>query len=231
MRKFAISDIHGCNKTFLALLEKIQFSTADELYLLGDYIDRGPDSKGVIDSIFNLQKTGYQVHCLLGNHELMILEAFSDEDVEDRNMNHWLMNGGVATIQSFVTKDGTPDIPDIYFQFAQNLQFYLELDDYILVHAGLNFRSLNPFADMESMLWIRNWYNKIELEWLRGRVVVHGHTPIGRKAIEKQFNKLSKVPALNIDGGCVYFGKRDEMGDLCAFDLTEQVLHFQKNIE
>jgi len=51
MKKFAISDIHGCAKTFKALLKKINFSKEDELYLLGDYIDRGPDSKGVIDYI------------------------------------------------------------------------------------------------------------------------------------------------------------------------------------
>ena len=53
MNKYAISDIHGCLKTFKALLTKLDFSKQDELYLLGDYIDRGPDSKGVIDYIWN----------------------------------------------------------------------------------------------------------------------------------------------------------------------------------
>ncbi|MEO0876095.1 MAG: metallophosphoesterase, partial [Bacteroidota bacterium] len=66
MRKFAISDIHGCLKTFEALLDQIQFTTQDELYLLGDYIDRGPDSKGVIDLIWKMQADGYQVKCLRG---------------------------------------------------------------------------------------------------------------------------------------------------------------------
>ncbi|MCC6412552.1 MAG: metallophosphoesterase, partial [Saprospiraceae bacterium] len=64
MKKYAISDIHGCNKTFLALLENLDFSKADELYLLGDYVDRGPDSKGVFDTIFRLQSEGYKVQCL-----------------------------------------------------------------------------------------------------------------------------------------------------------------------
>lgn len=59
MRKFTISDIHGCAKTFKALLNRISFSKEDELYLLGDYIDRGPDSRGVIDHIWHLQKTGH----------------------------------------------------------------------------------------------------------------------------------------------------------------------------
>lgn len=75
MKKYAITDIHGCNKTFQALLDKIAFTTADALYLLGDYIDRGPDSKGVFDTIFNLQETGHSVHCLRGNHEAMFLDS------------------------------------------------------------------------------------------------------------------------------------------------------------
>ena len=74
MSKYAISDIHGCIATFKTLLDKIKFSKEDELYLLGDYIDRGPDSKGVIDHIWYLQKSGYQVHCLRGNHENMLLQ-------------------------------------------------------------------------------------------------------------------------------------------------------------
>ena len=69
MNKFAISDIHGCAKNFKALLDRISLSLGDELYLLGDYIDRGPDSKGVIDHVWQLQKTGHTVHCLCGNHE------------------------------------------------------------------------------------------------------------------------------------------------------------------
>lgn len=230
MRKFAISDIHGCNKSFLALLEKIQFSAADELYLLGDYIDRGPDSKGVMDSIFNLQQAGYQIHCLLGNHELMMLEAFSDDD-DDNNMDMWLMNGGVKTIQSFVTENEAPDIPDIYFRFVEKLKFYFEKDDYILVHAGLNFKSINPLTDVDAMLWIRDWYEDIDRQWLKGRMIVHGHTPIGQQEIEKQFKNVSKVPVVNIDGGCVFAGRRPQLGQLCAFDLGERVLHFQENVD
>jgi fructose-1,6-bisphosphatase len=58
LRQFAISDIHGHLKTFQALLKRIDFTVHDELYLLGDFIDRGPDSKGVIDHIEELRATG-----------------------------------------------------------------------------------------------------------------------------------------------------------------------------
>ncbi|HHH49561.1 MAG TPA: serine/threonine protein phosphatase, partial [Saprospiraceae bacterium] len=63
MRKFVLSDIHGNHKTFLKLLEKIQLTTADELYILGDLIDRGPDSKGVFDTIFELSEMGHNIKC------------------------------------------------------------------------------------------------------------------------------------------------------------------------
>jgi len=229
MRKFAISDIHGCKQTFEALLDKIAFSTEDELYLLGDYIDRGPDSKGVFDYIWQLQNEGYAVKCLRGNHEQLMLTAFEDDD--DTKMNHWLMNGGVATIRSFVMEDGKPDIPDQYFTFTENLDYFFEVDEYILVHAGLNFRQGHPLTDETSMLWIRYWYEDIDARWLGDRIIVHGHTPISKERIEQQFRDLNQMPALDIDGGCVYAGRRPEMGYLCAFDLGERVLHFQKNVE
>ncbi len=229
MRKFAISDIHGCKKSFEALLDKIAFSTEDELYLLGDYIDRGPDSKGVLDSIFALRKAGYQVHCLMGNHELMMLNAFADDG--DIEMDFWLENGGVATIKSFVAEDGKPDIPNEYFAFVENLDYYFEVDAYILVHAGLNFQQGNPFSDQDAMLWIRQWYEDIDKQWLGTRVIVHGHTPMKKTTIEEQLRNLHNLPVLDIDAGCVYAGRRPEMGYLCAFDLDEQVLHFQKNVD
>ena len=77
MRKIAISDIHGCLKTFkLMVEEQIVLSQKDELYLLGDFVDRGPNSKGVLDYIMSLQEAGYQLHCLRGNHEdMMVNEA------------------------------------------------------------------------------------------------------------------------------------------------------------
>jgi serine/threonine protein phosphatase 1 len=74
-RILAISDIHGNNKTFLDLLDKIALTKDDELYLLGDYIDRGPDSKGVIDTIWKLMDDNYRVFCIKGNHEEMLFRG------------------------------------------------------------------------------------------------------------------------------------------------------------
>ena len=76
-RRFAVPDIHGCNKTFQALLDRIQLTTNDQLFLLGDYIDRGPDSVGVLDTILRLKEEGYSVFPLRGNHEQMLIESIT----------------------------------------------------------------------------------------------------------------------------------------------------------
>ncbi|HMO38912.1 MAG TPA: metallophosphoesterase family protein [Saprospiraceae bacterium] len=224
MRKFAISDIHGCNTTFQALLDKIALSTSDELYLLGDYVDRGPDSKEVIDHILHLQKKGYTVHCLWGNHEQMMQKALA-EDATETDMYHWLLNGGLATMNSFTAAYPEGDIPDQYQLFLNQLHDYLEVDNYILVHAGLNFRHADPLTDRESMLWIRQWYDNIRYDWLQGRSIVHGHTPVGKPHIEAQ----DFGSAINIDAGCVYKGA--ERGYLCALDMTNQKFYWQPNVE
>lgn len=224
MRKFAISDIHGCNTTFQALLDKIAFSTSDELYLLGDYVDRGPESKEVIDHILHLQKEAYTVRCLWGNHEQMMQKALA-EDATEGEMHHWLLNGGLETMNSFTAAYPEGDIPDHYQLFFNQLHDYLEVDNYILVHAGLNFRHTDPLTDRESMLWVRQWYDNIRHDWLQGRIIVHGHTPVGKPHIEAQ----NFGPAINIDAGCVY--KSTGKGYLCALDMTNQQFHWQPNVE
>lgn len=215
---YAISDIHGCNKTFLALLEKIAFSKNDNLFLLGDYIDRGPDSKGVIDTIFRLQNEGYNVRTLMGNHEQMMYNAYTALMWEEIDM--WTSNGGKATLQSFgVTK--VNDIPEKYISFIENLEMYIELPKYYLVHAGFDFSQNTIFDSKESMLWIRRWYADIVPEMLHGKKVIHGHTPMPLKQIQQNV-VAPYYPALDIDGGC--FAEREGYGYLCAFNLTEEKL-------
>ena len=131
MRKIAIGDIHGCNLTFEALLDKLALTTQDQLFLLGDYIDRGPDSKGVIDIILKLQEDGYQVNCLRGNHEQLLL----DSNFRTESARIWLSNGGISTMDSFDIEH-ISFLPDRYFNFFKNLPHYFIEDDFILVHAG-----------------------------------------------------------------------------------------------
>jgi len=238
-RKIAVSDIHGCVKTFRKLLEeRLSLTRSDELYLLGDFVDRGPDSKGVLDYIMELMEEGYQVECLMGNHEQMMLNASQD----DEDIDVWLLNGGKASLDSFGVED-VDDIPEKYFKLIRNFKYYLEVDGYILVHAGLNFhpttpledsdfiwKVIQPFRDIKSMLWIRDWYQDIDKDWLRGRIIVHGHTPISDDAISSMQQQWNQIPALDIDNGC-FITFQDGMGQLCAFNMTNQKLLFQRNVE
>ena len=226
MRQIAISDIHGCSATFRALLwDKIQLTKADTLYLLGDYVDRGPNSKGVLDFIFELKKRGYQVQCLRGNHEQMMLDAYRNP----MRFDLWYRNGGNTALKSFGALIDVTVIEDKYWDFLESLPYYIELDDYFLVHAGLNFELVDPLQDTKSMIWIRRWYrhlrNKRTKEWLDGRIIIHGHTPTPKQDIKAMYNALDWHPVLNIDAGCFVYH------DLCAYDMTNKKLYFQTNLD
>jgi serine/threonine protein phosphatase 1 len=227
MRQFAISDIHGCNTTFNALLDKIGLTTADELYLLGDYIDRGPDSKGVLDTIIALQSKGYKVRCLLGNHDdCMVRALYSFEECEAW-LDKW---GGKETLDSFGVST-IQDVPLAYWRLLDSLENYIEVGDYLLVHAGLNWSVPKPLADLDGLLYARNWYGKIDYEWLGKRTILHGHTPIVRPAMESLLVSLPYHQYLNLDNGCVYDRYADGSYHLCAFDMTNHQLFFQKNLD
>lgn len=239
MRKIAISDIHGCLNTFKALLDQVGLSTSDELYLLGDYVDRGPSSKGVLDHIMQLRKDGYAVRCLLGNHEDMMVRSMSNFD----ELDMWLLNGGNPTLESFGVSY-VEDVPKRYIDLIGEMEYFIEVDEYLLVHAGFNFappnpksgqgdflfRIFDPLQDKKSMLWIRDWYPDLDQEWLGNRIIVHGHTPVLQNEIRKMSSELETNRVLDIDnGGFATF--QNGMGHLCAFDMTNRELFFQKNIE
>lgn len=219
-KRIAISDIHGCAITFNALIKKLGLQAWDELYLLGDYIDRGPDSKGVIDTIWSMQQSGLNVHCLRGNHEQLLLDAVNTrpDDCMDAPM-----------LRSFrVSKNS--QVPDKYLDWMSGLAHYFELPDYILVHAGINFEATAPLEDRHSLLWLRNWYDQIDREWLGSKIIVHGHTPVRHSDIKLRVRLLNAIPALDIDAGCV-FSNYIELGYLCAFDLDSRELHWQKCLD
>lgn len=226
MSRFAISDIHGCKKTFKALLKKIDFKTSDTLFLLGDYIDRGPNSRGVIKHILKLKEKGYDVHCTRGNHEQLMLSALYGGSEEEQT--NWMLNGGATTLKSYY-KGNRRYVRQKHLNFIRNLPYYLETEGYILVHAGLDFRFDNPLANQRSMLWIRSWYDDIDMKWLNGRIIVHGHTPVTKKYIKGSLSYLKSRPVVDIDCGCVY--TRKGMNYLCAFNLDTQELTFQENVE
>lgn len=227
MRQFAISDIHGCNISFNALLDSIGLTTADELFLLGDYIDRGPDSKGVLDTIIGLKSNGYKVRCLLGNHDDEMIRALDNHEELEAWLDKW---GGKETLESFGVYS-IQEVPLEYWRFLDSLEKYIEVGDYLLVHAGLNCNVINPLNDLDGLLFARNWYHKIDYNWLGKRTIIHGHTPIVRPAMAVLLEAMNFHQYLNIDNGCVYDRYADGSYHLCAFDMTNRQLFFQKNLD
>lgn len=231
MTNYAVSDIHGCDKSFEALLDRLAFSLSDTLYILGDYVDRGPNSKGVIDRIWNLQAKGYNIHCLKGNHEELVLQAaFGDTTLMER----WLKTDGKDTMDSFgVTK--CSDIPSRYLEWMTALPYFFCVDEYILVHGGLDFSLDDPLSDVREMCWMRGWHHQIRYDWLAERCIIHGHTPMEQGEIKAQLSRLNDKKYLDIDNGCVYgdprHWKENGLGHLCAFDMHNRTLLFQEYID
>jgi serine/threonine protein phosphatase 1 len=226
MNRYAIGDIHGCLKTFQTLLEQINYSTADELILLGDYVDRGPDSKGVFDHIFHLREKGHNVVCLRGNHEQMLLDVKKD----DKGRKSWLNHGGVQTLMSF-DAETVHDIPNQYIDFMIDLPSFYITEDFIFVHGGLNFKRKDPFQDEYAMLWERAWYNEVNYKWLDKKIIVHGHTPSTKEDIEDMGKYIKLNQYINLDCGCFVSQRRADMGFLTALNLDTHELYFQKCID
>lgn len=219
-RTFAISDIHGCARTFQKLVqEEIHLEKSDKLYLMADYIDRGPDSKGVIDYILHLQDNGHNVYTLRGNHEQLMMDSLNDAQA----LKLWIQNGGDATLKSFDVKS-YKNLNPVYRSFFENTEFCHVHERYPIVHAGLNFENDDIFEDEHAMLWTRDM--QIDMEKLGDRVVLHGHTPLALHYITSQFDHTE----INIDGGCV-FKKTTGFGNLVAYNLTEGKFHCVKNID
>lgn len=218
-RTFVIGDIHGCAATLRRLVDgTLRPVPADRIFLLGDLIDRGPDSKGVLDFIFDLRGRGVSVESIRGNHEEMYLRA-----CEDSYPGLWIANGGLATLASFQA-DRPGDIPRRYHDYLNSLPLYILLDDFVLVHAGLNFDVPHPFDDTEAMLWTRSHF--VDPHRIGGRRLICGHTPVTRARLEASLDN-SKIM---LDNGCV-FNDRPGMGSLAALELESMTLYLQPDID
>ena len=221
-KRWVIPDIHGCSKTFKRLVKRLELNKeTDELFLLGDYIDRGPHSRRVVKYILKLREEGYKVRTLKGNHEDIMMKSIQDPYLAAA----WHQNGGLITLRSFKVTDPA-NIKQKYLDFFNSLEYYIVLEDYILVHAGLNFINLDPFEDRHAMLWIRG--GRVIPAKVGFRTIIHGHTPCNLKKIKEDIKKKN-IPTISIDNGCVY--KAVGKGNLVALELNTRELVVQKNIE
>lgn len=199
-RLYAIGDIHGRADLLRLLLAQIAEDAAgrppavQRLIYLGDYVDRGPDSRSVIDMVMDEVPQGFEVVTLRGNHEEMMLR-FLDDTMVART---WMMNGGDATLASYGIDPpsifaGTPihrhaqaqfrtQLPPRHLEFLQGLAETHVAGDYFFAHAGV--RPGVPLSQQraEDLLWIREEFLGSKADF--GKVVVHGHS-IEREPVER----------------------------------------------
>ena len=169
MRTIAIGDIHGCLKALDELIELISPTSTDTIVFLGDYIDRGPASRGVIERVLSLENE-CNVIALRGNHEEMLLAGRHNPG--GTRGAFWLANGGEQTAMSY---GGVKQIPVEHIQFFRRCRFYYESDTHIFCHASYSpYRSMNQ-QDNDTLLW-HSLRKSIPGPHMSGKIAVVGHT-------------------------------------------------------
>jgi serine/threonine protein phosphatase 1 len=192
---YAVGDIHGRLDLFEQLIDLIRkdaqslgLETRPILIILGDLVDRGPESAACIDRATALQSEDWcDVHFIMGNHEEAILLFLKDHEVGP----NWAQYGGGATLLSYgvnaaevgaargwigVQEAFARQLPSKHKDFIQNMKLWIELDDYLFVHAGVRPGLPIERQSQTDLLWIRQDFLAAEIPY-EGKVVVHGHTP------------------------------------------------------
>ena len=190
---FIIGDIHGCLDALKRLMDKIPWRPdRDRLIFLGDFIDRGESSKGVVDYVLALRRCSSQIDCLIGNHEVLFLDYMNGKD---RGL--YFRNSGWITLESYRADrpewDGSLVPPD-HMAFYQSLKTYIELEDYYVVHAGFRPGVEIEKQLLEDMTWIREPFIYSDYDF--GKRVIFGHTPFHEPLVLE--NKIG------LDTGAVY---------------------------
>jgi len=230
-RRFVIGDIHGCFRTLRILIEQmLRPSLKDQVFFLGDYIDRGPDSKALIDYIFDLQSKSYRIIPLMGNHEYMLNRALNSLEY----FNLWMINSGFTTLKdfgiivdSFHSPKSLLQIPREYMKFFRDLKLFEQTDGFFLCHGCFEGNREDPKGDTDSMIWGRK--NLEKASRIGDRILVHGHTPNPVSEIRKQVeDPMSRV--INLDAGCVY-RNNESLGHLVALELDSRELFIVKNAD
>jgi len=226
----AIGDIHGCFCELRELLQYIKSKNPELTVFIGDYIDRGPDVKSVIDLIIKYSETNKTVF-LYGNHEDMAIDAIYDQ--ERYKKDHWFTQGGLETVSSLTGKKCTTEnvhdyiklIPEKYINFLNSLEKYYETEKYIFVHAGIGdySKSLeNQNQDLEiskkkkfyNYIWVREDFLTKNEKYMN-KCIITGHTPIEAMpyfGVQTEdfytpfvkYDKNSEPVYINTDTGCIY---------------------------
>jgi serine/threonine protein phosphatase 1 len=169
-RVIAIGDVHGCAAALRALLAEIRPTEDDTLVILGDCVDRGPDSRGVIDELLPLRERCRLVP-LLGNHEEMMLNYLDGKPQPD----NWLEVGGAATMRSYAGVDGTTEVPSEHVDFIRTWGDWHETDSHFFVHASYDPEQPLPLQRWNVFRW-HSLRDGLPGPHSSGRTAIVGHT-------------------------------------------------------
>lgn len=227
VRRFAVGDIHGCYKTFQYLIEnEIKLTKDDIIFLLGDYVHKGPDSQKVIDYIHKLKIDGFHVYPIMGNHE----DGLVKKNQKYKPSFFRFMAKMTSSQNYILNKDEM-----LYAKnklFLKQLPIHIQIEDFHFVHAGFNFDAPKPKKDFDAMLVVRKPYPTIPHKIFKKRRVVHGHTPVDLKTTFNMIDKKKRF--INLDTGCAYHkntnaAQRKNQGYLSCLNLDNFTLSFVKN--
>ena len=200
------------------LIEVLSPQPDEHLVFLGDYIDRGPDSRGVIARCLDMQKK-YRCTFLRGNHE-----AYMIDYLDGQGNLAWMANGGAFTVDSYLTAEGALHIPPEQRAFVRATRSYLDTPDYFFVHGGLHpgltIAENIARCDEEEFLWLRPPGRDQPVAW--EKTVVVGHTPVPAP--------MRRHRMIGIDTGCVYV-QRPELGRLTAVRLPAEEFVSVANVD
>jgi serine/threonine protein phosphatase 1 len=214
-RRIVIGDVHGHYEGLMRLLDAIAPASDDQVYFLGDLIDRGPQSAHVVNFV---KDSPYQ--CLLGNHEQMLLNILTKR-IPTPTVQAWLYSGGQATVASY--EEAT--IPHDHLEWFDNLPTYIDLGDIWLVHAGVN-----PFIPLteqtaNQLCWVRDEFHSIEKPYFSDKLMIIGHTITFTLPGVSPGQLAQGQGWLDIDTGAYH----PRSGWLTGLDLTNNLV-YQANV-
>jgi len=219
-RQLLIGDIHGCYFTFIRLLEKIDLQINDQLIIIGDVLNKGPNAKGVIDKLIELRESGHTVFVIRGNNESLVLKVLKKNEYRIERL---AVRFGIIDL----FKSDKWELKKKYRSFLKDTLYYIESPGFFAVHAGFDFSSYDPFNDTFQMLWMRNFTENAELQ--KNKPVIFGHRIYPYSKIKKSVRK--EKLSLPIDNGCVLGNEDKKFGRLVCLDFTNNILFKQRNIE
>lgn len=216
--KYVMSDLHGCFNKFIEMLEKINFTKYDELYILGDIFDRGNNPIKILEYIVAHDN----IYLLKGNHENMFEEYFESGDG-----TLWYYNGGETTLVE-ITQKGY-EFEEYLYKYIKKLPIIKVVDKFILVHAGLylpkncndfNLKELLELQEEDINLWTREHiYSDIKYKDYK---IVCGHNAV--QSINNNYENpkiIHREGHIFIDCGCCFGGANGKLACLRLDDMKE----------